>query len=42
MGIEAIVKPGYESLYIRSKWMKKLDEMKKQKKPFEKRRGKPK
>jgi hypothetical protein len=42
VGIEALVKPGYEALYIRGAWMKKLDDMGKQKKKrFEKRKGKP-
>ena len=43
VGIEAVVKPGYEALYIRGTWMKKLENMGRQeRKRFEKRKGKPK
>jgi len=43
VGIEAVVKPGYEALYIRGAWMKKLDNMgKRERKQFEKGKGKPK
>jgi len=31
VGIEAIVEPGYGAIYIRSPWMKKLDDLGKEK-----------
>ncbi len=41
VGLEAVVKPGYEALYIRGTWMKKLENMGRQeRKRFEKRKGK--
>lgn len=31
IGIEAVAKPGYESLYVRGTWMKKLKNLNKRK-----------
>lgn len=40
VGIGAIVKPGYEALYVRGTWMKKLKDLdKKKRKPIKKKRG---
>ena len=38
VGIEAIVKPGYEALYVRGAWMKKLKDMDKPKRKTIKKR----
>ena len=40
VGIGAIVQPGYEALYVRGAWMKKLKDLdKSKKKPARKKRG---
>jgi hypothetical protein len=36
IGIEAVAKPGYESIYVRGTWMEKLKDMKNRKEKLKK------